>query len=551
MQPVSGYTFTQLLGKGTYGEVFKAINRQTRTVAAVKRIPKNTLSARAVDNLIDEIRILKELRHRNITQLIDFTWDSNYVYMFIEYMSGGDLSHFLRSQKRLPERVIRYFLQQLAFALHYLFQKNIVHMDIKPQNILLTSSSPPTLKLTDFGFAQSLMATVKMGEIRGSLLYMAPEIYCYGIYDKSCDLWSVGVILFECLFGRAPFASASVDELTAKLTDKSPVEIPLSPPISEDCRNLLSRLLKRDPGQRIHHEQFFNHPFIDLSYAPCPESLLKAVDHLEKASELEASNKLVDAYLNYKEGLLHLASAVQFEGDVNRKRVLREQLVHYITVAEQLKERLNGHKASLPCAKKPHQNPSRDSTADPAALSRSNSENTAITPAIVPPTSNSVTPTSGNKRLSAFRSVRLLTNWFGSKAAEDVTASVGPTKEVETPHEYSISRLNSLDELIDQQTSSLAHVVKHLRKFYTLLQKQKFQSALDFLEEHFAAWLSAVKADNIPERQKAFKFEVSSPVAFFSCRLCSVSILLRTPSEAPKTPFKQESLLLLSPHKGV
>ncbi|VDN08977.1 unnamed protein product [Dibothriocephalus latus] len=181
MQSVSGYTLTELLGKGTYGEVFKVINR------------------------------------------------------------------------------------------------NIVHMDIKPQNILLTSSSPPILKLTDFGFAQSLKDTVKMGEVRGSLLYMAPEIYCYGIYDKSCDLWSVGVILFECLFGRAPFASATVDELKAKLIDKSPVEIPLSPPISEDCRNLLSRLLKRDPGQRIHHEQFFNHPFIDLPYAPCPESLLRAV----------------------------------------------------------------------------------------------------------------------------------------------------------------------------------------------------------------------------------------------------------------------------------
>ncbi|BHF60157.1 Serine/threonine-protein kinase ulk3 [Sparganum proliferum] len=509
MQSVSGYTLTELLGKGTYGEVFKAINRQTRNTAAVKRISKRTLCARAVDNLIEEIRILKELRHRNITQLIDFTWDSNYVYMFMEYLSGGDLSHFLRSQKRLPERVIRYFLQQLAFALHYLFHKNIVHMDIKPQNILLTSSTPPTLKITDFGFAQSLKVTVTMGEIRGSLLYMAPEIYCYGIYDKSCDLWSVGVILFECLFGHAPFASASVDELKAKLTDKSPVKIPPSPPISEDCRNLLSRLLKRDPGQRIHHEEFFNHPFIDLSYAPCPESLLKAVDYLEKASELDASNNLVDAYLNYKEGLLHLASAVQFEGDVSRKQVLREQLVHYITVAEQLKERLHGRKTSPPRTEQCREKPSHDSGADHSASSRSTLKHSTITPATVPSVSSPVTHTSGNKCLSAFRRVGLLTNWFGSQAAEDVTASAGSTKEVETPHEYSISRLNSLDELVDQQTSGLAHVVRNLRKFYTFLQERKFQSALNFLEENFAAWLSAVKADDTPERQKAFKFELN------------------------------------------
>nr|CDS33829.1 serine:threonine protein kinase ULK3 [Hymenolepis microstoma] len=155
--------------------------------------------------------------------LASLQWDSEYVYIFMEYVGGGDLSSFLKTEKHLSEKTIRYFLQQLAFALHYLYERNIVHMDVKPQNILLTTSKPPILKLADFGFAKSMEETVRMNEVRGSLLYLAPEIYKYGVYDKSCDLWSVGIILYQCLFGNTPFHCISKKGVKAKLLEDTPI----------------------------------------------------------------------------------------------------------------------------------------------------------------------------------------------------------------------------------------------------------------------------------------------------------------------------------------
>ncbi|VDM32138.1 unnamed protein product [Hydatigera taeniaeformis] len=357
-----GYTFLERLGKGTYGEVFKAVYQKSRGIVAIKRISKKALCKRAQDNLVEEIGILKKLQHRNIVKMIDFSWDLDYVYIFMEYLGGGDLGSFLKSKRSLPERTIRYFLQQLAFALHYLYERNIVHMDIKPQNILLTTSVPPVLKLADFGFAKSLEKPVRMDEIRGSLLYMAPEIFKFGVYEKACDLWSVGVILFECLFGHAPFTSSTVEELKAKILDESPIKIPSQPAFSRDCIDLVSKLLKRKPSERIPHEEFFVHPFIDLVHAPSPQSIDKAIHHIVAADNLYSAGDLVDAYFNYKEGLNHLISALQIESDSSKKRTIRAK---YIKVAEELNRQLDAIEvvasshsakikgATLPAAKSP------------------------------------------------------------------------------------------------------------------------------------------------------------------------------------------------------
>ncbi|KAM3177360.1 hypothetical protein ACTXT7_004680 [Hymenolepis weldensis] len=328
MLNVFGYVFTDRLGKGTYGEVFKAINQKNRSICAVKRISKKSLCKKAQDNLVEEIGILKNLHHRNIVSMMDFTWDSEYVYIFMEYLGGGDLSSFLKTEKRLSERTIRYFLQQLAFALHYLYERNIVHMDIKPQNILLTNSTPPILKLADFGFAKSMGETMKMNEVRGSLLYLAPEIYKYGVYDKSCDLWSVGIILYQCLFGKTPFHCNSKEGVKAKLLEDTPIPIPDCSTYSTDCIDLLSKLLKRRPSERINHDQFFIHPFIDLSHAPCPLSIYKAVKHITLGDELLEKGDIFDAYVNYKEGLTHLMFALQVESDSSRRKIMRSKTCH-------------------------------------------------------------------------------------------------------------------------------------------------------------------------------------------------------------------------------
>lgn len=159
----------------------------------------------------------------------------------MEFCSGGDLSQYIRQQRALPERITQHFLRQLGVALQFLFRRKIAHLDLKPHNLLLQPARDGTLtlKVADFGFAKKLYSGDVASSLRGSPLYMAPEMLKLRHYDARADLWSVGVIFFEALFGFAPFASGTYDELVAKILDDAPVVIPSVPALSPECIDLL------------------------------------------------------------------------------------------------------------------------------------------------------------------------------------------------------------------------------------------------------------------------------------------------------------------------
>ena len=118
------------------------------------------------------------------------------------------------------------------------------------------------LKLADFGFAQYFTSDETKSALRGSPLYMAPEMVLDRRYDAKVDIWSVGVILYECLFGRAPYKSETLEELLKKIKSEQPILIPRGSKLSEDCYDFLTKCLERDPAKRIDYEDFFNHPFL-------------------------------------------------------------------------------------------------------------------------------------------------------------------------------------------------------------------------------------------------------------------------------------------------
>ena len=132
----------------------------------------------------------------------------------------------------------------------------------------IISGSYPRLKLADFGFAQKFFNDQTKTALRGSPLYMAPEMILKKRYDAKVDLWSTGVILYECLFGKAPYKSTTVDELMSKIAEDAAIVVPDSPSISENCHDLLTRCLTRDPSHRISYEEFFQHGFLDLEHMP-------------------------------------------------------------------------------------------------------------------------------------------------------------------------------------------------------------------------------------------------------------------------------------------
>ncbi|XP_054070967.1 serine/threonine-protein kinase ULK3 isoform X4 [Rissa tridactyla] len=335
---LDGFILTERLGAGTYATVYKAYRkRDTREVVAIKCVSKRSLNRASVENLLTEIEILKTIRHPHIVELKDFQWDSDHIYLIMEFCAGGDLSRFIRMRRILPEKVARIFLQQLACALKFLHDHNISHLDLKPQNILLSAPENPQLKLADFGFAQHMSPWDEKHVLRGSPLYMAPEMVCRQQYDARVDLWSVGVILYEALFGRPPFASRSFAELEEKIRSDRAVELPSRPPLSPECRDLLGQLLERDPLKRISFEHFFAHPFVDMEHVPGPESLCKATDLVVEAVKKDQEGDAPAALSLYCKALEYFVPALHYESDARRKEAIRVKVRQYISRAEELK----------------------------------------------------------------------------------------------------------------------------------------------------------------------------------------------------------------------
>ncbi|KAJ7365865.1 Serine/threonine-protein kinase ulk3 [Desmophyllum pertusum] len=334
------YVMTEKLGQGTYATVYKAFKKgDTRDVVAIKCIQKSSLSKTATENLLTEIELLKTLDHEHIVKLKDFEWDDQYIFLIMEYCSGGDLSRFIHSRRVLPEDITRRFLRQLALALHFLHANNIAHMDLKPQNLLLSARQNPVLKLADFGFAQYLHSEEETQTIRGSPLYMAPEMICSMKYDARVDLWSVGVILYEALFGMAPFASGSFAELERKIRSSDQIALPVGSKVSPDCQDLLLALLQRDPLARISFEEFFAHPFLDLEHVPSPLCLEKAIKLVTDAIKMDDASELKEAAQLYCEAMAFFYQPLSVnEKDPEMKARLRERVNQYMNRAEELKQ---------------------------------------------------------------------------------------------------------------------------------------------------------------------------------------------------------------------
>ncbi|XP_026633010.1 serine/threonine-protein kinase ULK3 isoform X4 [Microtus ochrogaster] len=308
---LDGFILTERLGSGTYATVYKAYaKKDTREVVAVKCVAKKSLNKASVENLLTEIEILKGIRHPHIVQLKDFQWDNDNIYLIMEFCAGGDLSRFIHTRRILPEKVARVFMQQL-----------------------------------DFGFAQHMSPRDEKHVLRGSPLYMAPEMVCQRQYDARVDLWSVGVILYasplpfstEALFGQPPFASRSFSELEEKIRSNRVIELPLRPQLSLDCRDLLQRLLERDPSRRISFKDFFAHPWVDLEHMPSGESLARATALVVEAVKKDQEGDAATALSLYCKALDFFVPALHYEVDAQRKEAIKAKVGQYVSRAEELK----------------------------------------------------------------------------------------------------------------------------------------------------------------------------------------------------------------------
>uniref|UniRef100_A0ACD5X130 Uncharacterized protein n=1 Tax=Avena sativa TaxID=4498 RepID=A0ACD5X130_AVESA len=260
---VGDYMLLRPIGSGAYSQVWLGKHLVKGTEVAVKEIAMDRLSTKLRDSLLSEVDILRRIRHPNIIALLDSVRDGGRIYLILEYCRGGDLYSYLLQHKRVPEIVAKHFIRQLACGLQMLREKNVVHRDLKPQNILLVANSENSiLKIADFGFAKFLEPYGLAETLCGSPLYMAPEVMQAQKYDAKADLWSVGIILYQLVTGSPPFNGDSQIQLMRNILKSGQLRFPPGCELSHDCIDLCGKLLRINAVERLTVEDFVSHPFL-------------------------------------------------------------------------------------------------------------------------------------------------------------------------------------------------------------------------------------------------------------------------------------------------
>ena len=287
---VDDLTLIKCLGKGAFGEVYLTSKQGSKEKYATKKIDKKFVSnPRAKKYLDNEINILKEVDHPNIIKLYKVQETTKFFYLVMEYCNGGGLSDCLEEyqkkyRKPFPEEIVQYLMRQIVSGIHYLHSRNILHRDIKLDNILVNFDSEEDrknknmlkakVKIIDFGFARHLNPTELAYSTLGSPINMDPGILRklnkmensrdYG-YDQKADIWSLGTICYEMLIGKCTFDAESMKELVTKV-ERGNYFLPNY--LSKESVSFLNGMLQYDLKKRLSSEQLINHKFLTK---PCSE----------------------------------------------------------------------------------------------------------------------------------------------------------------------------------------------------------------------------------------------------------------------------------------
>ena len=287
---VDDLTLIKCLGKGAFGEVYLTSKQGSKEKYATKKIDKKFVSnPRAKKYLDNEINILKEVDHPNIIKLYKVQETTKFFYLVMEYCNGGGLSDCLEDyqkkyRKPFPEEIVQYLMRQIVSGIHYLHSRNILHRDIKLDNILVNFDSEEDrknknmlkakVKIIDFGFARHLNPTELAYSTLGSPINMDPGILRklnkmensrdYG-YDQKADIWSLGTICYEMLIGKCTFDAESMKELVTKV-ERGNYFLPNY--LSKESVSFLNGMLQYDLKKRLSSEQLINHKFLTK---PCSE----------------------------------------------------------------------------------------------------------------------------------------------------------------------------------------------------------------------------------------------------------------------------------------
>ncbi|XP_037615294.1 protein kinase D4 isoform X1 [Sebastes umbrosus] len=253
----------EVLGSGQFGVVYKGTHRKSGRPVAIKVIDKTRFPYKQERQLRNEVAILQNLSHLGVVLLEGMFETVEYVFVVMEKLHGDMLEIILSSERgRLPERNTRFLVTQILEALRYLHFKHIAHCDLKPENVLLASADPfPQVKLCDFGFARIIGEKSFRRSVVGTPAYLAPEVISSSGYNRSLDMWSVGVIMYVSLSGTFPF---NEDEDIRQQITNAAFMYPRQPwaSISLEAVSLINNLLQVSVRRRFSVGKTLGHPWL-------------------------------------------------------------------------------------------------------------------------------------------------------------------------------------------------------------------------------------------------------------------------------------------------
>ncbi|KAL1509115.1 hypothetical protein ABEB36_003907 [Hypothenemus hampei] len=261
---VGFYDIERTIGKGNFAVVKLARHRITKTEVAIKIIDKSQLDAGNLQKVYREVDIMKRLDHPHIIKLYQVMETKNMIYLVSEYASQGEIFDYIARYGRMSEEQARIKFWQILLAVEYCHNRNIVHRDLKAENLLLDSNN--NIKIADFGFSNYFTPGGQLSTWCGSPPYAAPEVFEGKKYvGPEIDIWSLGVVLYVLVCGALPFDGCSLQALRDRVLSGR-FRIPYF--MSQDCESLIRKMLVLEPNKRVTVQQIKKHRWIQMGSLP-------------------------------------------------------------------------------------------------------------------------------------------------------------------------------------------------------------------------------------------------------------------------------------------
>jgi len=247
------YIITDWIGQGGMGQVFKAVHQMLGRESAVKVLPLHKTTPEAIGNFRREIRAQAQLDHHNLVRAFDAGEDGNVHYLVVEYVPGTDLRRLVRSKGKLSVQQAANIIKQSAEGLSHAHQRDLIHRDIKPGNILVTPDG--VAKLSDLGLAYYLndASDPRAGKIVGTADYLSPEQIRTPMHITSTsDIYSLGCTLYYAVTGKVPFPGGTPKSKARRHLEETPWHPRrFNEEVSDDFVDLIGDMMEKDPKERI------------------------------------------------------------------------------------------------------------------------------------------------------------------------------------------------------------------------------------------------------------------------------------------------------------